>query len=431
MLMREPEHFVQEQGREVAIVGDYDVVVCGGGPAGIAAALSAAGQGMRVMLLDAGGCLGGIWTSGCLSVILDVEGKGGILAMIKSRLAALTAVLPRGNNANFVYDVEALKALLEELCTEAGIEILLHTRVAAVLKEGGRIQAVITESSQGRMGISGKAFIDCTGNGDLAAQAGCAFKVGHPETGLIQPASMLALVSGVPDAFRQMQTYEKKREFNDFLSTIGIVPSNKAPTIIELPWSGLCILSVNHQFHVHSDNILDITQATISARKEINAIVRTLREKAGWDELRLVTTPDHIGLREGRRIEGAYNLNLADIMSGQTFEDGVCLVKFKVDIHAMEPGQSHGYGNGGIVTQPYQIPYRSLVADGVDNLGLAGRCISGDFYAHASYRVTSNAVATGEAIGFAASRMIASGSSFRAVPGAEISLEMSRRGYQL
>lgn len=121
MLMREPEHFVQEQGREVAIVGDYDVVVCGGGPAGIAAALSAAGQGMRVMLLDAGGCLGGIWTSGCLSVILDVEGKGGILAMIKSRLAALTAVLPRGNNANFVYDVEALKALLEELCTEAAL----------------------------------------------------------------------------------------------------------------------------------------------------------------------------------------------------------------------------------------------------------------------------------------------------------------------
>ncbi|NHN29709.1 FAD-dependent oxidoreductase [Paenibacillus agricola] len=423
--------YVREQEREIELMGHYDVVVCGAGPAGIAAALSAAGQGLRTILLDAGGCLGGIWTSGCLSVILDVEGKGGILALIKARLTALSAVLPRGNQVNFVYDVEALKVLLEDLCTEAGIEVLLHTRVVAVAKEGSSIQAVLTESSQGRMGIAGKIFIDCTGNGDLAAQAGCAFELGHPETGSIQPASMLAIVSGVPEAFTQMQTYEKKREFNDFLDTYGIVPSNKAPTIIELPWAGLCILSVNHQFRVHSDKILDITKATIQARKEINTIVQRLRDEAGWSQLRLVTTPAHIGLREGRRIQGDYMLGLADITSGQAFGDGVCLVKFKVDIHAMEPGQSHGYGNGGVVTQPYQIPYRSLIAAGLDNLGLAGRCISGDFFAHASYRVTSNAVATGEAIGFAAAGAIAGGNRFRAVPGEEVSLEMSKRGYLL
>jgi hypothetical protein len=242
---------------------------------------------------------------------------------------------------------------------------------------------------------------------------------------------MLALVSGVPEAFRQMQTYAAKKEFNEFLGTLGIVPSNKAPTIIELPLAGLCILSVNHQFNIHSDNIFDITQATMEARKEINTIVRLLRERAGWSELRLVTTPDHIGLREGRRIVGNYMVGLGDITSGQTFEDGVCLVKFKVDIHAMEPGQSHGYGDHGIVTKPYQIPYRSLVASELDNLGLAGRCISGDFFSHASYRVTANAVATGEAIGYAAASAIAHGNDFKAVSGHEVSLEMSRRGYLL
>lgn len=431
MSQKQAELYIQEQQREIPVIGSYDVVVCGGGPAGIAAALSAAREGLRVILIEAGGCLGGIWTSGCLSVILDVEGKGGILADMKARLEAIGAILPRGNGANFVYDVEALKALLEALCAESGVKVLLHTRVAAVTKEGSRVRAVVTESAQGRAAIAAAVFIDCTGNGDVAALAGCGFQVGHPASGLIQPASMLALVSGVPEAFRQMQTYEKKRAFNDFLGTVGITPSNKAPTIIELPWAGLYILSVNHQFQVPCDDIAAITEATLEARKEINAIVWALRERAGWSELRLVTTPGHIGLREGRRIRGKYHVSLEDIVSGAAFDDGVCLVRFKVDVHAMEPGQSHGYGNEGIATQPYQLPLRSLIADGVDNLGLAGRCISGDFYAHASYRVTANAVATGEAIGLAAAKAVAGDGTFGTVAGADISREMRRRGYEL
>jgi hypothetical protein len=419
-----------EKERQIELHGDYEVVVCGAGPAGIGAALSAAGQGLRTMLIETGGCLGGIWTSGMLSVILDVEGKGGIMNGIKSRLSTTGAILPRGNsNHNFVYDTEAVKLLLEDLCREAGVEVLLHTRVAAVIQEDARIQAVVTESSQGRMGISGKLFIDCTGNGELAAQAGCAYTVGHPATGSIQPASMLAIISGVPEPFQQMKSYEKKREFNEFLNSIGFVPSNKAPTIIQLPWAGLFVFSVNHQFDVQCDNIFDITKATLAARKEINTAIQALREKAGWSELRLVSTPAHIGLREGRRIQGLYNLSVQDIVSGQTFEDAVCTVKFPVDIHATEPGQTHGYGNQGVVSQPYHIPYRSLISADIANLGFAGRCISGDFFAHASYRVTANAVATGEAIGFAASKAIRLNHDFKAVPGALVAQEMRSRGY--
>jgi hypothetical protein len=423
-------HMIKEK-LDVPVVSEYDVVVCGGGPAGIAAAISAARQGMKTLLLEAGGCLGGVWTSGYLTLILDVEGKGGIMHDIKSRLSELGAVLPRGNPHNFVYDVESMKLLLEELCSDAGVDILLHTRVANALKAGSSIQAVAVESSQGRMAISGKVFIDCTGNGDLAAQAGCSFDTGHPDTGQIQPASMLALVSGVPEAFRSMETYERKREFGEFFSKLSFVPSNKAPTIIGLPLGGLYLLSVNHEFDVRCDDITKITQATLRGRAEINAAVKLLREQAGWSELSLVSTPTQISLREGRRIRGEYVVSLQDIITGQMFEDGVCTVKFAVDIHATDAKQTHGYGNQGIITKPYQIPYRSLIATEIDNLGLAGRCISGDFFAHASYRVTANAVAMGEAIGFAAALAIASNVLLRSVSGVAIAAEMSRRGYIL
>jgi hypothetical protein len=421
---REPE-------RMIDLFEEYDVVVCGAGPAGIAAALSAGRQGLKTMLLEAGGCLGGVWTYGQLTLILDVVGKGGLMSEIKSHLQSDNAILHRKNKHNFLFDVEAMKALLEQLCSEAGVDILLHTRVAAAIKEGDRIQAVVVENSQGRTAVAGKLFIDCTGNGDFAAQANCSYLMGHPESGATQPASMLAIVSGVPEQFRYMPNYEDKRAFNEFLHTRGIRPSNTAPTIIELPWAGLFVLSVNHEFNVRCNDIAGVTQATIRARKEINAIVRALRD-AGWSDLRLVSTPGHIALREGRRIAGLYNLTVDDIVSGRKFEDAVCTVRFSVDIHALSPDQTHGYGNNGILTQPYHIPYRSLVCAEVANLGLAGRCISGDFFAHASYRVTANSVATGEAIGYAASLAVASGSaSFQDVPGEAVSAEMGRRGYLL
>jgi succinate dehydrogenase/fumarate reductase flavoprotein subunit len=125
-----------------------------------------------------------------------------------------------------------------------------------------------------------------------------------------------------------------------------------------------------------------------------------LREQGGiWKHLRLVATGTQIGIREGRRIHGRYMLTKEDLIKGATFKDGVCQATFVVDIHSLDPKKHRAYGTDGVTAKPYEIPLRSLIAKDVDGLMMAGRCISGDFYAHASYRVTGNAVAMGQAAG--------------------------------
>jgi hypothetical protein len=163
----------------------------------------------------------------------------------------------------------------------------------------------------------------------------------------------------------------------------------------------------NHQYKVKGTNTDDLTNATIAARSEIRKIIDGLRKLGGvWRNLRLVATGEQIGVREGRRVHGLYTMTRNDLAAGAKFSDSVCDVTFCVDVHSVNPDKDKGLSNGGIHSKPYQIPLRALIARDVNGLLLAGRCISGDFWAHASYRVTGNAVAMGEAAGKCAAMCI-------------------------
>ena len=162
-----------ESQREIPVAGRSQVIVCGGGPAGAAAALAAARAGAEVRLVEMGGCLGGVWTAGLLTKILDTANKGGIMAELLKEFAARGSSVANRTKGT-VYDPEIAKAVLEELLVEAGVKILLHTRVVgAVTNNRNRLQAIVTESKSGRQVWLADRFIDCTGDGDLAAQAGC------------------------------------------------------------------------------------------------------------------------------------------------------------------------------------------------------------------------------------------------------------------
>ncbi|MFM8764963.1 MAG: FAD-dependent oxidoreductase, partial [Spartobacteria bacterium] len=183
---------IQEPSRTTPVVNHSDVLVCGGGPAGVAAAIAAAREGARTTLLELHGCLGGVWTAGALTWIIDHKNKSGVMKEILDRLQAggFRACLADGTWTNG-YDHEGMKSLLEEMCMEAGIRIRLHTRVvAAGVDETNRLTHVITESKSGREAWSAGKFVDATGDGDLAAAAGCGFDMGRDEDGHTQPMSL-------------------------------------------------------------------------------------------------------------------------------------------------------------------------------------------------------------------------------------------------
>ncbi|MDF1814388.1 MAG: FAD-dependent oxidoreductase [Verrucomicrobiales bacterium] len=400
----------EEGGRNIPLRDSSDVIVCGGGPAGFTAALAAARRGANVTLIEVNGTIGGVWTSGLLSWILDAVNKKGIMEEITGELK--TRGMGRRVESAWVYDAEQLKMLLEEMLVEAGVKIRLHTRVVgAVADDSNRLTAILTESKSGREAWTAKNFIDCTGDGDLAAQAGCEFEFGRPADGVTQPFSMMGILSGVSTdeiaAFIRGQCEPRKlgnpkKNFLTELRSAGIDPSYGGPTIFEIR-EGLYAMMANHQYNVSAINADDVSKATIEGRKEVHAIVNALKKKGGiWQDLHLNTTSEQIGTREGRRIMGRYYMTGEDLRTGAQFEDNICDVTFPIDVHATDPKVTKAIESKPFRSKNYQIPLRALFARDVDGLLVAGRCISGDFIAHSSYRVTGNAVAMGEAAGVAA-----------------------------
>lgn len=397
----------REPARDIEVLRQADVVVCGGGPAGVSAAIAAARTGAKTVLLEGHGALGGIWTSGLLSWIIDAGGKPGIMKEIIERLDKKGA-RRQSLGEDFTYDPEAMKLLLEEMCCEAGVIVQLHTRVcSAAVDESGRLALALTESKSGRQAWAAACFIDATGDGDLAAQAGCGFALGRPDSGETQPLSLMALVSGIrPEEVAPYTmdglSEEPKRRLLDQMGIAGVFPSYSGPSLFHIR-DGLFALMANHMYGAKATDAMQLSQATMLARQELHRIIDGLRAAGvAWSGLHIVSTAAQIGIREGRRIAGRYTVDEHDLQAGRAHEDGICRVRYGIDIHSTNPEDGKGFGDDGKSSKPYDIPFRALIAADVDGLLLAGRCISGDFVAHSSYRVTGNAVAMGQAAGAAA-----------------------------
>lgn len=413
-----------EPSRELALHTDADVIVCGAGPAGVTAAISAARAGAKVRLFEAHGSLGGVWTSSLLGYLLDFNKPGFNQELVK-RLRERDAIRGEGMNG-LAYQPEEMKLLLEELCVAAGVKVQLHTRVAAAYREGRRLAAIVTESKSGRQAWKAPVFIDTTGDGDLGAQAGCEFEIGEAKACPCQPLSMCVLITvkdpaALSEVIHQTSrdTFKSKMAFLADIKRAGIEPSYGHPTLFPIR-NNLLLAMVNHEYGINATDAAAVSDATLRARAELHRIFRALRRLGGpWEGVEIVATPEQIGIRDGRRIRGRYVVEKDDLLKGARHADAVVRAEFPVDVHAMKK-DGKPVSDEGVKTQPYDIPLRALIARDVDGLLMAGRCISGDFIAHASYRVTGNAVAMGEAAGATAAVAVKYKSLPHDVPWSEV-----------
>ena len=395
---------------------DYDVIVAGGGPAGVAAAVSAARLGAKTAIVERFGILGGMLTSGQVQPILGrAEGRtmyNEIVELLEAGHENIRRTKTR-NGDEIGFDLEEAKHRLLELCIREGVYVYLQTPVVDVVKEGDRLTGIKVCTPTGIQTLTAKAIVDSTGDGFVAALAGAPFEVGRSSDGKCQPVTIEFTVAGVDETY-------------DFAVAGGSDPiklpdgrpysqgCKDACAAGELP-ENVSIVRIHRTINKGERNI-NATQcngrntltvegyveAEYLLRQQIPVIMDFLRRVApGFENITLKSTSTALGVRETRRFIGDYVLCDQDIEHAGRHEDVVVhKAWFLIDIH--NPTGGGQAEKRAQPATPYDIPYRSLLPKNVEGLLLSGRNISGTHRAHASYRVMGVALATGQAAGMAA-----------------------------
>jgi len=417
MEVRPGERLVVEAPRRTPIAADVDVLVVGGGPTGVGAALAAAREGARTLLIERHGMLGGVWTAGLLNPYFDFQRKGWIVAELIERLKKAHAW--RAWKFSWTFDTEAMKLLLEAMLVEAGAATWYYSFVADTIVEQGRVRGVIVEGKSGREAVLAKVIVDCSGDGDVAARAGVPFRLGRISDSACQPMTLMFEIDGLGD-WVQTKAEDLYDQMSEAIGRRGLGVTlpfgrvNYAPWIINVPRPGAADVQATHVYQMNPLDTRDLTRATIQARRQAHELVEAMKGVPGLGRVRLVQTAAAIGVREARHLVGRYTLGLEDLKAGRRFEDAVTFGAFGVDIHDVKRGEKSAHGTK---IRPYQIPYRCLLPESIRGLLFAGRCISGTHEAHASYRVTGTCMAMGQAAGLAAAMAAAEGRSPEQVDG--------------
>lgn len=390
-------HFIEEH-LKTPIYGEYDVIVVGAGPAGCGAALSSARKGMKTLLIDKFNCLGGMWTTGFMNPLFDYANKDGILAELVSDLKASDAW---GGFWNKSFNNEYMKYILDCKMKEAGVDILLSTNFSKAIVQGKKVEGIIFENMEGRKAATAKVVIDCTGDGNVAADAGCEFMIGeNGDYTKCQAMTLMFLVGNIPAKYKDGLMIDKILE-NVYEKAGKVLPFHY-PYLIPVPNAHYGVIQFTHIYEHNPLSAAELTAANTEGRRQIIEMFEALTTyDEDFKDLDLISSASVLGVRESRRILGEYVLTVDDLVEGRRFYDGITEATFNVDIHSRANKGQHCMG-----VKPYQIPFRCLIPKGYDGILTAGRCISGDQTAMASYRVTGNCCAMGEAAGKAAADSI-------------------------
>ena len=409
--------FYQEKAREIPVIAETEVLVLGGGPAGIGAALGAARAGAKVMIVEKANCLGGMATAGMMSD-WSYGTDSPLVKEIMNRVINSPSMPPAPNPvALYCIHHECLNNTLFAMAEENGIDLLLHTHIVDVIMENeNKICGVIVENKSGRSAIMGKVLIDATGDGDVAAKAGAEYILGREEDHLCQPVTLMFRIGGVD--------YEKAIFPPGFESYVQ-VPDGEIQALGKehLPHPaghvllyrtripGEVCVNMTNVIRIDGTDAKQLTEAEKICRKQIDQIIVFLRRYApGYQNCYLVAAAQNVGVRETRHFKGLYTITADDIVHATVFPDWIATKNhFNFDIHNIDGAgldkngaQKHFRSQGA-----YTIPYRSCVPEKLDGLLLAGRNISGTHKAHSNYRVMPICMNMGHGVGTAAAWAVA------------------------
>jgi len=403
------QKYYTEPARRIPVAAEADVLVAGSGPAGFSAAVNAARQGAKVILVEALGDVGGISTSGMMSHFTGSV-KSRFYEELLMRMAERNEGEQRGVRTVTI-DPEQLKTLYLDMLAEAGVGLRLYTMVCGAIVEDGRVKGIVTESKSGRQALLAKVVIDATGDGDIAADAGVPYSLGRETDGLMQPVTIMFKVAGVD--------YDRAVFPGSFETTVD-TPKGELQALAKekLPFPaghvllyrstlpGVVTCNMTNSIGIDGTDAVSMTRGQRVCRSQLNAIVAFLRAYVpGYERCYLISSASLLGVRETRHFKGLYTLTQEDILNRTLFGDWVVReARFNFDVHNLTGASLDKTGVQKDFPKDnfYSIPYRCLLPEGVDGLLLAGRNISGTHMAHSNYRVMPMCVALGEAAGVAA-----------------------------
>ena len=374
------------------VLGEYDAVVVGAGPAGCGAALALGRSGLKTLLIEKFNCLGGAWTTGFMNPFFDFYDKLGI---VKELVDELKSAGQFGGFWNMSFNYEYMKFILEKKMLEAGVEVLYNTTFSRTLVEGNNVYGIVAENIEGRFAVLAKTVLDCTGDGSVAASAGCPFELGEDgDYKECQAMTLMFLVGNIPEKYKDgLMIFEK---LNAVYEKAGKQIPFRVPYLIPAPNSHFGVIQFTHMYEYDPLNAKALTEATMEGRQQlIDAFELLTKYDEEFKDLELISSSSVLGVRESRRIIGEYRMSTDDILTGATFDDAVAFVTFGADLHTKS-----NKGQNCFQVRPYYIPMRALIPKGYKGIVVAGRCISGSREAMASYRVTGNCAQMGESAGY-------------------------------
>lgn len=424
--------------KSIEVKGSYDVVVAGSGPAGICAAVAAAREGAKVALVERYGVVGGNLTAGYVGPILGMVGSGTMRDEIVSLLG-----VPENDmigETGRAHDFERAKLLLARFVNHPNIDVFLQTAVVDVVKEGSSVKGVVVSGGEGMFVLAGSVTIDATGDGLVSYLAGAQTEKGRDD-GLMQPVTLEFTIAGVDESrgvicigdVDDVKLGEER--FLDYckrLSTEGYLPERIAAVRLHpTTKSGERQVNTTQVNGVDMTRVEEIFAADLELREQI-AILTDFFHKhlPGYESCQVISSGTTTGVRETRRVMGDYVVTAEELAAGCRFEDVIVhRAEFIVDIHNPEgSGQAEEHIQ---YCKPYDLPYRCFTPKGVENLYVAGRCISGTHRAHASYRVMSICMAMGEAVGVAAAMCSAEGCTPRELDVKKLQNCLTDKGIEL